>query len=82
MRLDHVLVSRWRTNEVRQCTFLSKNLYILSLGQFDRHKCHIFMEGGFLAIYDQHERLLIKVKKTLSRLSFEAKPNFQLHDHR
>ena len=26
------------------------------------------MEGGFLTIYDQHGRLLVKVKKTLSRL--------------
>ena len=41
---------------------------ILSLGQFDEHGCRILMEGSFLAIYDQCGRLLVKVKKTLSRL--------------
>ena len=38
------------------------------MGQFDEHGCRILMEGGFLTIYDQHGRLLVKVKKTLSRL--------------
>ena len=41
---------------------------ILSLGQFDEHGCRILMEGGFLTIYDQHGRLLVKVKKSLSIL--------------
>ena len=41
---------------------------ILSLGQFDEHGCRILMEGNFLTIYDQRGRLLVKVKKTLSRL--------------
>ena len=41
---------------------------ILSLGQFDEHGCRILMEGGFLTIYDHYGRLLVKVKKTLSRL--------------
>ena len=56
MRLDNVLyVPELKAN-------------ILSLGQFDEHGCRILMEGGFLTIYDQHGRLLVKVKKTLSRL--------------
>ena len=41
---------------------------ILSLGQFNEHGCRILMEGGFLVIYGQCGRLLVKVKKTLSRL--------------
>ena len=36
---------------------------ILSLGQFDKHGCRILMKGGFLTIYAQCGRLLIKVKK-------------------
>ena len=56
MRLDNVLyVPELKAN-------------ILSLGQFDEHGCRILMECGFLTIYDQHGRLLVKVKKTLSRL--------------
>ena len=56
MRLDNVLyVLKLKAN-------------ILSLGQFDEHGCRILIEGGFLTIYDQHGRLLVKVKKTLSRL--------------
>ena len=56
MRLDNVLdVPELKSN-------------ILSLGQFDEHGCRILMEGGFLTIYDQHGRLLVKVKKTLRRL--------------
>ena len=56
MRLDNVLY------------VLELKANILSLGQFDEHGCRILMEGGFLTIYDQHGRLLVKVKKTLSRL--------------
>ena len=56
MKLDNVLyVHELKSN-------------ILSLGQFDEHGCRILMEGGFLTIYDQCGRLLVKVKKTLSRL--------------
>ena len=56
MRLDNILyVPKLKSN-------------ILSLGQFDEHGCRILMEGGFLTIYDQHGRLLVKVKKILSRL--------------
>ena len=56
MRLDNVLY------------FLEVKSNILSLGQFDEHGCRILMGGSFLTIYDQHGRLLVKVKKTLSRL--------------
>ena len=56
MRLDNVLY------------FPEVKSNILSLGQFDKHGCRILMEGSFLTIYDQHGRLLVNVKKTLSRL--------------
>ena len=56
MRLDNVLY------------FPELKSNILCLGQFDEHGCGILMEGCFLTIYDQHERLLVKEKKTLSKL--------------
>ena len=56
MRLDNVLY------------FPELKCNILSLGQFDEHGCRILLEGSFLTIYDQCGRLLVKVKKTLSRL--------------
>ena len=56
MRLDNVLY------------VLDLKSNILGLGQFDEHGCQILMEGGFLTMYDQRERLLVKVKKTLSIL--------------
>ena len=56
MRLDNVLY------------VLELRSKILSLGQFIEHGCQILKEGVFITIYDHHGRLLIKVKKTLSRL--------------
>ena len=41
---------------------------ILSLSQFDEHGCPILMKGSFLTIYDQCGRVLVKVKKTPSKL--------------
>ena len=56
MRLDNVLyVPELKSN-------------ILGLGQFDEHGCRILIEGRFLIIYDQCGKLLVKVKKTLSKL--------------
>ena len=56
MRLDNVLY------------VLELRSKILSLGRFIEHGCQILIEGGFITIYDHHGRLLIKVKKTLSKL--------------
>ena len=56
MRLDNVLI------------ILDLKSKILTLGQFDEYGCRILMEDGFLTIYDQRGRLLVKVKKTLSKL--------------
>ena len=41
---------------------------ILSLNQFDEQGYQILMEGGFLTIYDQYDRLLVNVNKTLRKL--------------
>jgi transposase InsO family protein len=41
---------------------------IISLGQLDENGCKSVIEGGYLCIFDQQRRLLVRVKRAANRL--------------
>uniref|UniRef100_A0ACD5ZTS1 Uncharacterized protein n=1 Tax=Avena sativa TaxID=4498 RepID=A0ACD5ZTS1_AVESA len=41
---------------------------IISLGQLDENGCKSVIEGGYLRVYDQQRRLLVRVKRAANRL--------------